>query len=52
MDTSLSLVIDAIQGEIEYQKIFDTFDKHCLIVKDDLHNTLNKKIVTAADLFS
>lgn len=52
MDTSLSLVIDAIQGEIEYQKIFDTFDKHCLIVKDDLHEALNKKIVTAADLFS
>lgn len=52
IDTSLSLVIDAIQGEIEYQKIFDTFDKYCIIVKDDLHNTLNKKIVTAADLFS
>lgn len=52
MDTALSLVIDAIQGDIEYQQIFDTFDKHCVIVEDDLHNALNKKIVTAADLFS
>jgi hypothetical protein len=51
MDTSLSLVIDAIQWELEHEKIFKIFDKHCLIV-DDIHNSLNKKIVTAADLFS
>jgi len=52
MDTSLSLIVDAIQGEIEYQKILDTFDKYCIILKDDVLNTLNKKIVTAEDLFS
>ncbi len=52
MDTSLSLVIDAIEGNIQYDKILDIFNTHCVIVKDELHEALDKKIVTVADLFS
>lgn len=52
MDTSLSLVIDAIEWNIQYDKILDIFNTHCTIVKDDLHEVLNKKVVTVADLFS
>jgi len=51
MDASLSLILDAIEGTIEYKKIYDIFDEHCTVV-NDVFNTLNKKVVTAADLFS
>lgn len=51
MDSSLSLIIDAIEGDLQYEKIFGIFDKHCVIVKD-YENILNKKTVTVADLFS
>lgn len=50
MDTSLSLVIDAIQWDLERDKIMNTFDLYCIVV-DDVLNTLNKKVVTVADLF-
>ena len=51
MDTSLSLVIDAIQWDLDRDEIMNTFDLYCTVVNDVL-NTLNKKVVTVADLFS
>lgn len=51
MDTSFSLVIDAIQWDLDRDKIMNTFNLYCTVVNDVL-NTLNKKVVTAADLFS
>lgn len=51
-DSALSLIIDALTWSLDHEKIYKAFDSRCAIVKNDLHNTLNKKIVTVADLFS
>ena len=52
MDSSFPMILDAIQGDLEYDKILNTFDKYCTIVKDDLLEILNKDIVTVEDLLS
>lgn len=51
-DSALSLIIDAILWSLDYDKIYQTFDSRCTIVKNDLHEVLNKKVVTVSDLFS
>lgn len=51
-DSAFSLIIDALTWSFDHEKIYKIFDSRCTIVKDDLHDILNKKIVTVADLFS
>ena len=52
IDSSLPMILDAIKGELDYDRILSSFDKHCTIVKDDLLEILNKDIVTVEDLLS
>lgn len=52
IDSSLPMVLDAIQWDLDYDVIFKTFDEHCIIVKDDALEILNKDVVMVADLFS
>ena len=46
------MMLDAIIGDLDYDMILDSFDKHCTIVKDDLLEIPNKDIVTVEDLLS
>lgn len=49
---ALCIVIDAINWTLHHESIMNTFNSRCTIKDDDIHNILNKKVVTVSDLFS
>ena len=52
LNTSLSLILDSISWDLDKEYIFSVFNSNCTIVEWDIHQILNKDIVTMKDLFS
>ena len=51
MDAWMSMMIDALQNELNIPHILDTFDKHCEIIIDPV-SMLAKDNITVSELFS